>query len=153
MFGAGRIAPLHARTLKGSSEVTAISITDAVPERASQIAADLGLEHVPSADAAMDAADAVVIVAATDAHAVLIRAALARELPTFCEKPLAATLAESASLAAEIDDASAPVQVGFQRRFDPAYVEARRLIESGLRRSRRSINNTRAGVHDGSLIF
>ncbi|MEX1294853.1 MAG: Gfo/Idh/MocA family oxidoreductase [Candidatus Limnocylindrales bacterium] len=131
MFGAGRIAPLHARTLAGAAEVSSISITDAVPERAERVAAELGLEHVASADAAMDAADAVVIVAATDAHAALIRAALARDLPTFCEKPLAGTLTESVALAAEIATADAPVQVGFQRRFDPAYVEARRLIASG----------------------
>jgi myo-inositol 2-dehydrogenase/D-chiro-inositol 1-dehydrogenase len=131
MFGAGRIAPLHARTLKGSSDVSAISITDAVPERAASMAADLRLEHVPSAEEALAAADAVVIVAATDAHAGLIRAALERDLPTFCEKPLAPTLEESIVVAANIAAADAPVQVGFQRRFDPAYVEARRLIESG----------------------
>ena len=131
MFGAGRIAPLHARTLKGSPDVDSISITDAVPERAEQVAADLGLDHVPSLEGALDAADAVVVVAATDAHAPLVRAALERDLPTFVEKPLAPSLAESAALAAEIASASPPVQVGFQRRFDPAYVEARRLIESG----------------------
>jgi myo-inositol 2-dehydrogenase/D-chiro-inositol 1-dehydrogenase len=131
MFGAGRIAPLHARTLKGSSDVSAISITDAVPERAALMAADLGLEHVPTVEEALGAADAVVIVAATDAHAGLIRAALERDLPTFCEKPLAPTLEESIGVAADIAAADASVQVGFQRRFDPAYVEARRLIESG----------------------
>ncbi len=131
MFGAGRIAPLHARTLKASPDVSTISITDAVPERAAAAASDLGLEHVASADEALAAADAVVVVAATNAHAELIRAALARDLPTFCEKPLAPSLGESATLAAEIEAAKASVQVGFQRRFDPAYVEARRLIESG----------------------
>lgn len=131
MFGAGRIAPVHARTLKTSSDVSTISITDAIPERAARVADDLGLEHVSSIDAALSAADAVVIVAATDAHAGLIRSALARDLPTFCEKPLAPTLQESLTLAQEIADGSALVQVGFQRRFDPAFVEARRLIETG----------------------
>lgn len=131
MFGAGRIAPLHARTLSSSPHVSSISITDAVPERAARAAAELDLEHVTSTEEALDAADAAVIVAATDAHAELIRAALARGLPTFCEKPLAPTLAESVAIAREIEAAGVPVQVGFQRRFDPAYVEARRLIESG----------------------
>lgn len=131
MFGAGRIAPLHAGTLAGAADVSSISITDAVPERAARVADTLGLEHVADTEKAMDAADAVVIVAATDAHGELIRAALSRDLPTFCEKPLAGTLAESVTLAADIAAARAPVQVGFQRRFDPAYVEARRLIASG----------------------
>lgn len=131
MFGAGRIAPLHARTLLAVADVTSISITDIEPERSASVAAQLGLEPVPSQDDALAAADAVVVTASTDAHAELVRAALARGLPTFCEKPLASTLAASVSLAHDVSRAAAPVQVGFQRRFDPAYVEARRLVAGG----------------------
>ena len=131
MFGAGRIAPLHARTLAGAPDVSSVSLTDVVPERAAEVAARLGLQHVPSRDEALSAADAVVITAATDAHPELVHAALAHGLPTFCEKPLASTLAASVSLAADVAASDVPVQVGFQRRFDPAYVEARRLIASG----------------------
>ncbi len=131
MFGAGRIAPLHARTLASAPDISSISLTDVVPERAAATASRLGLEHVPSTDDALSEADAVVITAATDAHAELVRAALAAGLPTFCEKPLAPTLSESIALADDVAAADAPVQVGFQRRFDPAYVEARRLIVSG----------------------
>jgi len=131
MFGAGRIAPLHARTLAGAPDVSSVSLTDVVPERAAEVAARLGLQHVPSRDEALSAADAVVITAATDAHPELVHAALAHGLTTFCEKPLASTLAASVSLAADVAASDVPVQVGFQRRFDPAYVEARRLIASG----------------------
>ena len=46
----------------------------------------------------MDAADAVVIAAATDAHAELIRASIERGLPTFCEKPLAVDLEDTIAL-------------------------------------------------------
>lgn len=131
MFGAGRIAPVHARTLLSAPDVSSISITDAVPERAEDAAERLGLVHVRDRDEALAGAEAVVITAATSAHGELIRAALTRRLPTFCEKPLAPTLAGSISLAAEIAAGSTTVQVGFQRRFDPAYVEARRLIDTG----------------------
>ncbi len=62
MFGAGRIAPLHGRTLVDAPGVAAVSITDVVPERAERVAAELGLEHEPSQEAALTAADAVVIV-------------------------------------------------------------------------------------------
>jgi myo-inositol 2-dehydrogenase/D-chiro-inositol 1-dehydrogenase len=73
----------------------------------------------------------VVIAASTDDHPMLIREALARGLPTFCEKPLAASLADSIAVRADIEAAGVPFQLGFQRRFDPAYMEARRLIETG----------------------
>jgi myo-inositol 2-dehydrogenase/D-chiro-inositol 1-dehydrogenase len=131
MFGAGRIAPVHARTLVTAPGVEAVTITDVVAERAQRMAADLGLGFASSTEHALDDADAVVITASTDVHPELIRAALARALPTFCEKPLAATLADSIAVAADVDAATAPFQLGFQRRFDPAYREARRLIESG----------------------
>jgi myo-inositol 2-dehydrogenase/D-chiro-inositol 1-dehydrogenase len=52
-------------------------------------------------------------------------------MPIFCEKPLAPALAESAALVEEIEAAGIPFQLGFQRRFDPAYREARRLVTSG----------------------
>lgn len=79
----------------------------------------------------MDGADAVIVAASTDAHAALVTAAVERGLPTFCEKPLALDLPETVELVELIEARGAVVQVGFQRRFDPAYREARRLVESG----------------------
>ena len=75
--------------------------------------------------------DAIVIAAATDAHAELVRVAIGRRLPTYCEKPLAGTLEETIAVAALIEASGVPFQLGFQRRFDPGYREARRMVESG----------------------
>jgi myo-inositol 2-dehydrogenase/D-chiro-inositol 1-dehydrogenase len=131
LFGAGRIGPLHARTLLGCGAVEGLSIMDVVADRAASAAAELGVNVATSMDEALDGADAVVIAASTDDHPKLIRAALGRGLPTFCEKPLAASLAESIAVRADIEAAGLPFQLGFQRRFDPAYVQARHLVESG----------------------
>ena len=131
IFGAGRIGPLHARTLLEHEAVEGISITDIVPGRAAEVAQELGLTAVDDPDVALAEADAVVITASTDDHPPLIQAALAHGLPIFCEKPLASSLAGSISLMAEIEASESPFQLGFQRRFDPAYVEARRLIAEG----------------------
>src|SRR5207344_2668344 len=46
-------------------------------------------------------------------------------------KPLAFDLPETVELVDHIERSGVPVQVGFQRRFDPAFVEARRLVETG----------------------
>ena len=131
LIGAGRIGRLHARLLSGTPGFDELAVADAQPERAVEVAAQVGAKAATSIEAALDGADAVVIAAATDAHAELIRTAIRRGLPTFCEKPLAADLADTLAVATEIEASGVPFQLGFQRRFDAGYREARRLVGSG----------------------
>jgi myo-inositol 2-dehydrogenase / D-chiro-inositol 1-dehydrogenase len=131
LIGAGRIGHRHAQLLAGTAEVSHLVVADAEPRRAAEAAAELGVTAAASVDAALDNAQAVVIAAATDAHADLIRASVGRGLPTFCEKPLAHDLATTLVVADEIERAGVPFQLGFQRRFDAGYGEAKRLVESG----------------------
>jgi len=131
LLGAGRIGRLHARLLAATPGVADLVIGDAVPERAAEAAAEVGRTAAASLEAALDAADAVVIAATTTAHAELIRAAIGRRKPTFCEKPLAESLDATLALASEIERSGVPFQLGFQRRFDAGYREARRMIETG----------------------
>jgi myo-inositol 2-dehydrogenase/D-chiro-inositol 1-dehydrogenase len=131
LIGAGRIGTLHARLLSATDGVGELTVADAMPDRAATVAAEVGAKAAPSIDAALDGAEAVVIAAATDAHAELIRASMRRGLPTFCEKPLALDLGDSIALCSEIERSGVPFQLGFQRRFDAAYREARRLVETG----------------------
>ena len=131
LLGAGRIGRLHARVLAAQTEVSEIIVADVVPGRARELAAECNGRAVGSVEEALDDADAVVIATPTDVHATLVRAAVERGLPTFCEKPLAFDLGETADLVGRVERAGVPLQVGFQRRFDPAYREARRLVEAG----------------------
>ena len=131
LLGAGRIGRLHARTLAAAPGVDELLVADAVAERAEEAATEVGARAVPTLDAALDAADAVVIAAATNAHAELIRAAADRRLPTFCEKPLAQDLESTIAVAAHVEATGIPFQLGFQRRFDAGYAEARRTLLAG----------------------
>ena len=131
LLGAGRIGHLHARLLGATPGVDELIVADTVPGRADEVATDVGARAAPSLEAALDAAEAVVIAAATTAHADLIRASIGRGLPTFCEKPLADDLSATLAVAATIERSGVPFQLGFQRRYDPAYREARRLVETG----------------------
>jgi myo-inositol 2-dehydrogenase/D-chiro-inositol 1-dehydrogenase len=72
--------------------------------------------------------DAAVISSATPDHAAHVGLCADRGLPMLCEKPISLTLAETA---AAIERAGPLLQVSFQRRFDPGYAEAKRLVESG----------------------
>lgn len=128
--GVGRIGQLHARVLAEHPLVDELVVADLDEARASQVAETLGAQ-ARSVDEAIDSADALVIAAGTGAHATLVRAGLARRIPIFCEKPLALDLGETARLVDEIENAGVAFQLGFQRRFDSAYREGRRLVASG----------------------
>ena len=131
LIGAGRIGRLHARILTSLPDVSELVVADAIPAAAKSVADEVGARAVGSAAEAISGADAVVIAAATDAHASLLREAVASGKPTFIEKPLASDLDESRELVEVVARAGIAVQVGFQRRFDLAYAEAHRLVAAG----------------------
>jgi myo-inositol 2-dehydrogenase/D-chiro-inositol 1-dehydrogenase len=131
LFGAGRIGRLHARLLRETDGIESVVLADVDADRAAEIAREAGVESAPSIQEAFEGVDAVAIAAATSAHGELIREAISRGLPMFCEKPLAGSLDESIALAAEIDRSGLPFQLGFQRRFDAGYQEAHRRIHDG----------------------
>jgi myo-inositol 2-dehydrogenase / D-chiro-inositol 1-dehydrogenase len=131
LLGAGRIGQSHGSWLAVQPGVDQIVVGDVDPGRAAELAAAIGGRAATDPIEALNGADAAVVATSTNAHASLVSAAVERGIPTFCEKPLALELSETLSLVEQIESAGATVQVGFQRRFDPAYREARRLVESG----------------------
>jgi myo-inositol 2-dehydrogenase/D-chiro-inositol 1-dehydrogenase len=131
VIGVGRMGRLHARLLAAQEPVGELLVADAVPGRAHEAAVELGATPMSDVDAAIGRADAIVIVTNTETHAELVRKGIARGIPVFCEKPLAATLEETVDLVRLVDSSRIQLQVGFMRRFDPAYRAARQLVESG----------------------
>lgn len=131
LIGAGRIGALHARLLRDLEAVDELLVTDVDPARATTVAAQAGATPVLDPGTLIGQVDGVVIAAATSAHGSLIRASIGAGVPTYCEKPLAETLEGAIALAAEVEASGVPFQLGFQRRFDPGYREARRLVMSG----------------------
>jgi len=133
LIGAGRIGTFHATTLSRHREVGgSLIVTDADTARAHQLADRLGATAAPSVDEIFTwGVDAVVITAATSAHAELIGRAARSGLPVFCEKPIALDLRGTLAALAEVDAAGTVLQLGFQRRFDVGYTAAREAVRSG----------------------
>jgi myo-inositol 2-dehydrogenase/D-chiro-inositol 1-dehydrogenase len=75
--------------------------------------------------------DAVVIAAASSAHADLIHASADAGLPTFCEKPITIDLASTAAVVEHVRATGIQLQMGFQRRFDAGFSAARDLVTDG----------------------
>ena len=129
-IGVGRIGQLHAEVLAQHPLVEQLLIADIDRARVSEVAGSIGATAVET-DQAIVSAEALVIAAPTGAHAELIRRGVARGIPVFCEKPLALDLGETIRLVHEIEASGIAFQLGFQRRFDPAYQELRQLVASG----------------------
>jgi myo-inositol 2-dehydrogenase/D-chiro-inositol 1-dehydrogenase len=72
-----------------------------------------------------------VIVTPTGTHADLITRALDKGLAVFCEKPIALDLESTKRVVAHVDKTKGRVQIGFQRRFDAGFQEARRRVRAG----------------------
>jgi myo-inositol 2-dehydrogenase/D-chiro-inositol 1-dehydrogenase len=147
LAGVGRIGAFHAQTLSALDAVDEVVVTDANTEAAKAVAAEQGLGFAPDADSLFGQVDAFVIATATPGHAPLLRQALAAGVPTFCEKPVAATIEETIDLARLAASTDVPVHVGFQRRFDVGYQRARKSVQSG---ELGFVHTIRANTHDQS---
>ena len=131
IIGAGRIGANHARILSGFPDVTALIIADVASERAKQLAASLPDARTAVLDSVFELSDSLVIASSTDTHAELLKRAAAAGLPTFCEKPIALDLASTREAVAATESSGIAVQMGFQRRYDPAIRAIRGQVESG----------------------
>jgi myo-inositol 2-dehydrogenase/D-chiro-inositol 1-dehydrogenase len=133
LFGAGRIGRIHAVNLAALSGVKLKTISDPMPGAARELAAALGAEVAPGIDAVFaDASiDAVLIASPTSTHSDLItRAAQARK-HIFCEKPVDLSVARAQACAQAVAAAGVACMIGFQRRFDPTFNEAKTRLARG----------------------
>ncbi|WP_306316226.1 MULTISPECIES: Gfo/Idh/MocA family oxidoreductase [unclassified Streptomyces] len=132
LIGTGRIGTFHAGVLERYREVGSLLVTDAEPSRAAELADRIGATAAPSVDEIFKwGVDALVITAATSAHAELIGRAARAGLPVFCEKPIALDLPGTLAALAEVEAAGTVLQLGFQRRFDAGYTAARAALREG----------------------
>jgi predicted dehydrogenase len=112
---------------------------DANPERATQVAEELGVRAHESLAALLTASDAVSCVVPTTAHHAVGMEVLAAGRHLFVEKPIAVTLDEADALVAAAQRAGVVLQVGHVERFnravraampylvDPLFVQSDRL--------------------------
>ncbi|MEO6103291.1 MAG: inositol 2-dehydrogenase, partial [Pseudoxanthomonas sp.] len=132
IFGAGRIGRIHAANLAALPGVKLQYVCDPV----AAAAADLAQKHaatVSTIDAvfADPKVDVVVIASSTDTHSDLISRAAAAGKQIFCEKPVDLSVPRAKACAAAVQAAGVACMIGFQRRFDPTFSEARARMDRG----------------------
>lgn len=133
VIGLGVMGAEHLRLLREETAgVVVTAVCDADAQRAGQLAHGAEVFADPLALIASDKVDAVVIASPDATHAGLALACLARRKPALCEKPLATSAAEALQIVqAEVALGQRLLQVGYMRRFDPAYVEMKRATDAG----------------------
>ena len=132
VFGAGRIGRIHAGNLATLPGVALKYVCDPVGNSAAELAAKLGAQvSTPEAVFADASIDVVAIAAPTDAHSDLITRAAQAGKHIFCEKPIDLSVARAQACADAVRAAGVACMIGFQRRFDPTFNEAKERLARG----------------------
>jgi myo-inositol 2-dehydrogenase / D-chiro-inositol 1-dehydrogenase len=132
LIGVGRIGAFHVSTLRDLPAADSVVVADADAARAREVASQLGIQAVGSLPDLLAAGiDALVIATPSATHPELIIAGVQAGLPVFCEKPVAADVAGALEVIKAVAGGADRVQIGFQRRFDAGYQQAREAVRSG----------------------
>ena len=135
VIGLGRLGYVHAyNAARRTPHAKLIAVCDMVEDLAKETAKELGCKYYTNMYKMLEDKDidAVCVVTPTGHHVEPVTAVAQAKKPLFCEKPLAGTIEDNLHLARVIKDAGIICQIGFNRRFDPPYVEAEQMIIDGV---------------------
>jgi inositol 2-dehydrogenase len=135
VVGVGEMGRRHAENLRRNvPQARLIAVADVADVRARQTAAELEIERSYSSLESMledREIDAVVIATPDKFHAQAVKLAAGAGKDILCEKPLALNLPDAREALTAVSKAGRRLQVGFMRRYDPAYAAAMQRIEAG----------------------
>jgi myo-inositol 2-dehydrogenase/D-chiro-inositol 1-dehydrogenase len=133
VLGCGRIGQMHAANVKRHPRAELAAVYDVNQQAAEQVAAKQGVPAAKSAEEifASKEIDAVLIATTTPTHADYIEMAVASGKAAICEKPIDLNLARVNACAAKIKGTKVPIQLGFNRRYDPGHSAARAAMLAG----------------------
>lgn len=134
VIGLGRLGYWHAINISKMTSAELVSICSLTEARVRRIAEELEVPQYTSNPEDIfkdDSIEAVVIATSTESHYQLLKEAIKARKAIFVEKPLTLNLDEAREITELIKENNVFCQVGFMRRFDPAYSEAKNRISAG----------------------
>ena len=111
------------------------AVVDVVEDAAKAAAAELGISkwYTDYRQILDDKdVDAVVVVSPTNLHRDIVIDCANAKKHIFCEKPMAMNTQECDEMIEACEKNGVKLQIGFMRRFDESFVEARRLLDAGV---------------------
>jgi predicted dehydrogenase len=135
LVGAGRAGLVHAHNIVfniKTADIVSIVDTDrtVLKERGEELGVKACYQNI---DEALDSGgfDAVMVVTPTFTHKDIVAKCARAKKHVFCEKPMAVRVSEADEMNREVQKAGVKLQIGFMRRFDPPFLHAKEVIESG----------------------
>ena len=132
LIGAGRIGKVHALAVQGVPGTRITHIVDVFPESATALAAEFDATVCSEDEAFNDASiDAYIVASSTDTHSPLLERCATMGKPVFCEKPIDLDYERAEACGRRVAEAGITCMLGFNRRFDPQFIELKQRIEQG----------------------
>lgn len=133
VLGCGRIGQMHAENVHRHPRTSLSMVYDVYEPAAKSVSETLGVPCASTAQKvfASDQVDAVLVATATPTHADFIEMAVAAGKPILCEKPIDLNLDRVNACAEKIAGSTVPIQLGFNRRYDPGHCAARDAMLAG----------------------
>lgn len=122
VLGAGHLGKIHLKCIQASEYLELVGFYDPDLDNAQKVAASFGTRAFETAEALINAVDAVDIVTPTVLHFDLAQQAARKGKHIFIEKPLTHTVAEAEELIKITTENKVKVQVGHVERFNPAFL-------------------------------
>ncbi len=134
VIGLGRIGRIHAENLRYRiSGAELVAVIDVVENIAKMVGESLKVKWYVDYIEALEREkpDAAIVATPTYLHRDNIVEAAKRGVHIFTEKPLAPTLSGSIEIVSVVKKYGVKFQIGFQRRYDPIYRKAKKIIDDG----------------------
>lgn len=133
LFGAGRIGKMHAQNIHAFAQSQLKYVFDVYLPAAQEVADATGALVADNVDIALadPDVDAILIATSTDTHVDLIIRAAKAGKAILCEKPIDLDIDKVNYCLDAIADCDVPIQVGFNRRYDPSHNAAAVAAKDG----------------------
>jgi len=147
VIGTGSMGANHVRVLSGMDNVDLVAIADTEEKRLQEVSEKYHVEGYTDYKKMLDTEqpDAVTIVVPTSQHHEVAIEAIKRNIHTFVEKPIAASIKEADAIIAAAKKAGVILTVGHIERFNAAIIELKKRIDKGQLGKPFKINIQRTG--------
>ena len=148
LVGAGTMGRRHLEVLSGDPRVEIVGVADSVEARAQEAAATVGTRPcVTVGELADRGAEAAYVTLPNASHAPVVLELLDRGLHVFSEKPMATRLADGRQIVERVKAGRRVYQMGFNRRWAPAYRHLKQTIEGGFAPTSAAVK-----INDGDML-
>ncbi|MGV2872781.1 inositol 2-dehydrogenase [Colwellia sp. E150_009] len=133
LLGAGRIGQMHAKIITDTANCKLSYVFDVYKPSAEKVAAQFNASVAEDVDVILndEKVNAVLIATTTDTHVDLIIKAAKAGKAILCEKPIDLSTERVQQCWQEIQSCNVPIQIGFNRRFDPTHASLQQQLAEG----------------------